>query len=172
MRSDSFRNTIPHRLCFPEHTIPEYTLINHCKIDFICYAIDNDISDAGYYAWVDFGYCRFPEITPKRLLDLGKLDLDRVNYTLINNLDDRDKNIFYTLMNAPERIGGFFFFGNKKILKEYQALYHGILTRYQQYGIADDDQALAVACYWESPDMFHLHGPWGWHKALVRFQAD
>ncbi len=169
MNSTEFKELIPHRLIYPEHSVPEYSLINHCKIDFIGYTIDANISSADYFAWVDFGYCKTPQSIPKTFLDLSKLDLNKVNYTLVNQIDIRDSNILYTLLNAPERIGGFFFFGSRTVLKTYQALYHKMLESFQVKGIADDDQALALACYWSHPDMFHLHGPFGWHQALTRF---
>jgi hypothetical protein len=172
MNSEQFRTLIPHRLIYPEHTVPEYTLINHCKIDFIGHVIDTKLSLAEYYVWVDFGYCKCPEYTPKRLIDISKLDLERVNYTLVNPIDDRDKSIMYTLLYAPERIGGFFFFGHQKILKQYQELYHKTLALYQQNGLADDDQALVLACYWQQPDLFKLWNLNGWHKALTFFQTD
>ena len=172
MLSDKFRELIPHRLIYPEHSVPEYTLINHCKIDFIGHAIDSNLSTANYFAWIDFGYCKCAEYTPERLIDPLKLDLERVNYTLINQLDERDKDVMYTLLYAPERIGGFFFFGHKNRLKEYQELYHQILASYQQVGIADDDQALVLACYWRQPDLFKLHYLGGWHRALNVFQKD
>ena len=170
MNSEKFRNMIPHRLIYPEHTIPEYTLINHCKIDFVSCVINSNITDAYYFSWVDFGYCSTKESIPDKLLDISKLNLEKVNYTLVNALTEYDKDIIYTLKYAPERIGGFFFFGNRNVLKEYQSLYHKILELYQGNNIADDDQALALACYWTKPDLFHLHGPFGWHKALVKFQ--
>jgi len=172
MNSEGFKNIIPHRLRFPETHIPEYTLINHCKIDFICHAIDTGLSLAEYYCWVDFGYCSLDENIPKRMIDISKLNVDKINYTLINPIDERDKNIIYTLVYAPERIGGFFFFGSKNILKEYQSLYHKTLEFYQGNNLCDDDQALSLACYWQRQDMFHLHYVGAWHKALVIFQLD
>ena len=36
MNSIDFKNTVGWRHIYPEHIFPEYTLINHCKIDVIC----------------------------------------------------------------------------------------------------------------------------------------
>lgn len=172
MNSESFRLLIPHRLYFPEHTIPEYTLINHSKIDFVNYTIDN-VCDVEYYSWVDFGYFKLPNYIPTNFLDVNKFDTSRINYTLINQLTEHDKSIMYTLTNAPERIGGFFFFGSKECMKQYQQLYHNVLEYFQNtLNIADDDQALALACYYTNKDLFKLHMLGEWHKALIHFQIN
>lgn len=169
MNSDRFKNLIPDKLHFPEHKYPEYTLINHCKIDFINYALT--LSHAEYFCWTDFGYFATPERCPLRLLDINKLIPNKINYTLINPLTEYDKDPIYTLFVAPERIGGFFFFGDRKSMKEYQILYHSVLEYYQNVlYIADDDQALVLFCYYKKPYLFHLHYLGGWHRALSHFQ--
>jgi len=169
MNSPTYKKMIQHRSHCPETYIPEYTMINHCKIDFIGYTIDN-LSTYQYLCWVDFGYFKKPEWIPTTMIDINKLDKDRVNYTLINKLTVMDSDPIYTLRYCPERVGGFFFFGNRDILKEYQALYHKMLYAYQySYRIADDDQALVLACYFEVPDMFRLHYTGKWHIALKYF---
>ncbi len=171
MNSLNFKSIIPHRLRFPEHTIPEYSLINHCKIDFINYVIKEEISNAEYFCWVDFGYFKKPENIPGNFLDINKLNKDKINYTLINRLDSRDRNIQYTLLNAPEKIGGFFFFGNRENMKKYQKLYHEVLDYFQNtLNIADDDQHLALVCYFRKPELFALHYTGQWHQALKYFQ--
>jgi hypothetical protein len=171
MESESFKEKVGDRIRFPEHRIPEYTLINHAKIDFVNYAMNFDNSQ--YFTWVDFGYFAYPKNVPKNLLDIDKLDKERVNYTLINKLDDNDKNIDYTLKYAPEKFGGFFFFGSRAVLKEYQRLYHEILEIWQtKLRIADDDQHLAMRCYFHKPEMFALHYTGAWHAALKYFQFE
>ena len=170
MNSTEFKNKIPHRIHFPEHSIPEYSLINHCKIDFINYVILNNISDAEYFCWVDFGFFKIQDSIPPQFLDLEKLNLDKINYTLINKLDFNDISINYTLKHAPEKVGGFFFFGSKKKMIEYQKLYHSMLDYYQNnLKICDDDQALALACLWKNPQLFCFHFTGVWHIALKYF---
>lgn len=165
MASDQFKNLVPHRLRFPEHSVPEYTLINHCKIDLICHTINT--IDTEYLLWIDFGYCKYEDSIPHKLLDISKLNKDRINYSLINPLDEYDKDILYTLFNAPEKISGGFFFGRNDMLIKYQKIYHSMLELYQSNNITDDDQAFVIACYFRYPEYFQLHGPWKWCRALV-----
>lgn len=175
MDSPRFKNIVAHRKLCPECYIPEYTLINHCKIDYVCYLIDNgmqyDISPSNFYCWVDFASFQLPEKIPERMLDHTKLDSNRINYTLINPITPDDQNIILTMTNAHEKIGGFFFYGNAHIIKQYQSLYHEVLKYYQTVlGLADDDQALALSCYFIRPDMFAMHYTGKWHEALNYFQ--
>lgn len=171
MKSDTFKSIVGQRIHFPECSYPEYTSINHCKIDFVSYVIQNSLSLLSTFAWVDFGFFSKKENIPKKLLDLQKFDMSRVNYTLINKLDNRDSDVMYTLKNAPERVGGFFFLGSKEVLLDYQKTYHDALREFADKGICDDDQGLVVNIYFKNPSMFSFNkSNFGWHKVLVANQ--
>ena len=168
MKSAKFKNMLKHRLEHPEVCKAEYTLINHAKIDFVVDSMR--ISNAEYFCWTDFGYFSKHYNIPSKLLDFNKLNLEKVNYTTINSFKLEYTNLFYVLCKAPDFIGGFFFFGNKKVLKEYQKLYHKIHLELQEQNIVDDDQHLALLCYLKNPNLFELRNLNGWHKALLHFQ--
>lgn len=122
---------------------------------------------------VDIVYTSGIGFHPLPQLHLTKIDADRVNYTLINPIDPLvDKNIMYTLQNAPEKVGGFFFCGNKESLIVYRELYHRVHELLQHQSIVDDDQHLALLCYLERPDLFCMHHLGGFHKALTTFQKE
>lgn len=170
MSNKKFKIFLESRITCPEHSFPEYTLINHSKIDLICWLINNT-SEFNYYAWVDFGFFKSKDLIPSKLIDINKLQLDKINYTLINPIDENDKNILYTLKYAPEKVGGFFFFGRKDKLLEYQILYHEVFNWFQNdLKIADDDQHLVLQCYFKKSELFSLHCLYEWHKAFVHFQ--
>lgn len=164
----SMRRLVAHRKSCPECWNAEYTLINHSKVDFMAHA--TRVSDAAYFAWIDFGYFALPSRIPSQLLDVSALDTDRINYTLINPVQPVFSNVVYMLTRAPECFGGFFFFGPRRAILEYQHLYHDVLhTCQEKYGIADDDQHLAMMCYFRRPNLFTLHHLGGWHRALTYF---
>jgi hypothetical protein len=173
MGSESFQRFIPaYRKHNPETYIPEYTLINHCKIDYIAHAIRNVSPRADFYAWVDFGYFKNAEGVPENLLNVGLLDHGRINYTLLNPITQLDQDVAYTLAYAPERIAGYFFFGAREVMLEYQKKYAEILQLFQEkLGVADDDQALVLACWFRDPTFFNLLPMQKWHSALVLLQA-
>ena len=168
---DEYRRWTVHRQRYPENTNPRYTLINHCKIDFVNLAMEKDIHSE-YFCWVDFGYFSKPENIPTALLDIEKLDKEKINYTLVSPvIPEEDRDYIYTLQVAPERIGGFFFFGSRKSMISYQKLYHKVHSKFQTLGIVDDDQHIALQCYFVEPSLFALHYVGGWHKALIAFQT-
>lgn len=171
MKDPDYRKLIHHRRTCPECWNPEYTLINHSKVDFMKEALSK--TDAPYLCWVDFGYFALPDRIPKRLLDVSKLDCERVNYTLINPVQPVYTNLLHVLTRAPECIGGFFFFGPRQAIEDYHTLYCQVLHDFQHlYRIADDDQHLAMVCYFRQPNLFRLHHLRGWHRALTHFQKE
>lgn len=159
---------------FPETLYPEYTLINHCKIDFIAYAINLSNSFWGnpddFYAWVDFGYFQKEETVPVRGIDITKIPNDRIFYSLINSLDERDFDIVHTLQTAPEKIGGFFFCGMGEKMLEYQKVYHFVHESLQNIGVVDDDQHVVLQCIKVAPKLFALGNCGGWHMAMRALQ--
>jgi len=174
MNSDSYKSLVADRirLNYPENTNPKYTILTHSKIDFVNHAIESNFLDSKYFAWSDFGYFHDKtsfEFLPNSTLDVNKFDLDRVNLCLINPIDDNDKDEIWTLKNAPEKIGAYFFFGTKEKLDIFQNLCHRFLIEYQERGIADDEQGLWLKCYFHDPDLFKLHVFGSWHRALKAF---
>jgi hypothetical protein len=170
IESEEYKNLLKHRLQYPEHNNPKYTLINHAKIDMTAYS--TTISNCDYFCWIDFGYFEKTEIMHKRLVNIDKISKDTINYTLINNLTVLDKDLYYTLFYAPERVGGYFFIGNREKILEYQKLYHEVHEDFQKRNLADDDQHLALRCFFSNPKLFTLYNLGGWHRALLFFSRN
>lgn len=169
MSSLYYKELIEHRNHCPETRFPEYTLINHAKIDFVNYVADYNLTSCSILAWVDFGFFSKASLIPSSLLDLNHFDIRRISYTLINDIEERDRDIIYTLKYAPEKIGGFFFLGKKDVLKVYQYLFHESLMYYQSQNICDDDQALALHTYFKYPELFFFPETKGWHTVLKAY---
>ena len=174
MLSDYYKNLVQDRINsnYPENTIPEYTILTHSKIDFVNYVIENNLYNANNYGWVDFGYFHnknTKEFLPRNTLDINKFNINKINICLINDIDDQDRDIMYTLKYSPEKIGAYFFLGNKKTLKEFQELSHKWLIKYQSLNICDDEQSLWIQCYFENINLFKKHIFYKWHSALTHF---
>ena len=72
---------------------------------------------------------------------------------------------------APEVIGGFWFFGSRTKMIEYQKVYLRTFLEFQNVGIADDDQHVVLQCYLKEPHLFSLNKTfYGWHKVLKALQ--
>lgn len=172
MESQNYNGIIGHRKHCPECSHPEYNIMQHAKIDFVCYAIENELSKASHFAWTDFGYFKSSAmLNPKgtNKLDLGRFDLDRINFQTINPIEDRDQQTMYTLQCAPEKIGGFFYLGSRDLLLSYQKLYHQVNDEFHRMGLVDDDQHFMIKCYFRRKDMFKLWDLNGWHKIYTTF---
>lgn len=63
-QDDTFKNKLETRqLGNPEYWSPEYVLINNLKAYFVVKAINAGLVNTPMVAWVDFGYCRKPQVT-------------------------------------------------------------------------------------------------------------
>lgn len=145
---------------FPEINNYEYTMINHCKIDFIYNSFSPEFD---YYCWVDFGYVSKGSIIA--LLDIEKMVVDKINYCVVNQ-PCYNKSAHFHLIVAPEIICGSWFFGRKDKLLEYRCLYHIIHSKFQSANIIDDDQHLALQCWYSQPNLFALHELGEWHRTF------
>ena len=170
MNSEQFKNIVKNRLYCPETSIPKYTCITHAKIDFVNLA--KSLSNADYFCWVDFAYCGSIDNVPKNFLDINKLDRTKINYVLLNNLDQHDYNMTHTLIYSPEKVLGGFFFGSREKIEEYQELYHTTHKYFQENNIVDDDQHIPLQASLIKPDLFKFECLFGWFEALKHYQIN
>jgi len=179
MQSEGYKRMVQHRIDrnYPENVYSKYNLINHSKIDFIHYAISqNLICNDAIVCWTDFGYFRAilhenPLEYPVTTLDVSKFNRDRITISTRNKIDEMDKDIFYTLTRAPEKISGAFFGGPVRMMSKFQKLYHECLNELYDNNVSDDDQHVYLRCIFRSPELFEVHllgDDWG--KILVHFQ--
>jgi len=180
LQSDSYYKLVKDRIDFgyPENTCTEYNLINHCKIDFICHAIESGYLSSGFICWSDFGY--FFSILgndsknfPTKSLDINKFNHEKINFCLRHKITTDDQDMIKTLQEAPERFTGSFFGGPVKLMKKFQLNCHSALHELHTNGIGDDDQHLYLRAFLKEPDMFQLYlDETKWPQALVFFQKD
>jgi protein YibB len=177
MSSDSYRNLIPQRITagYPENVNPEYTIITHSKIDFVCKAIDDGMVDTDTVMWVDFGYFHNKtqdKHVPKKNIDLSKLNLEKINLCGMNQITEQDKDVLYTLIYAPVKICAYLFVATKENMKWFQSRCHEVLEVYQANGLADDEQGLWLLCYFADAERYKVHYFPEWHMGLKYFTKD
>ena len=164
---------------FPENEWPEYNAINHSKIDFISNSIINGYITTQYTCWCDFGYFNSQHngnITtfPTSLLDTNKFNKNKISFLLRNPVNERDKNMLYTLVIAPEVFTGTFFVGPSLLMLKMQKLYHESVKELYRNGISDDDQHVYLRCYLKEPDFFDIHiiQSEEWPRGLTYFSSN
>lgn len=175
MNNDEYKNLLFHRINngIPECIYPEYTMIMHCKIDFVNYVINNYSNLESYrnndmFCWIDFGI--FNILQSPSSLSFTKLNPNKLNFCLRNKLNNNDKDIKYTLIHAPEKFTGTFFAGNIELMKKLQILYHDEIKYFRDNNIADDDQHIFMRCFFKNPDLFTLYlSENKWPESMIYF---
>jgi hypothetical protein len=180
MKTDKYTNLVQSRINsgHPENIYPEYNTINHSKIDFICYAINNNyISKDDFICWSDFGifnavFHNNPNEYPSASLDINKFNVNKISFCLVNKLNEKDQDMIYTLTQAAETFTGSFFAGPVNLMLELQKLYHTVLEKFYTNNISDDDQHIYLQCYFNIPTIFELYlsSNQQWPKALLYFE--
>lgn len=143
-KSPEFKAIIQYR----KHTlVARETIMKHAKVDFIEWAT-SFVPHATHLAWID----------PKHAARLIQIDHDAVTFDIVDNIHPAiDGQVLYTLQKAPDKIRGSFFYGSKSALLKYQSLYHQIHQALHDRNVIVDDQAMALFCYLQKPDLFHFH---------------
>jgi hypothetical protein len=182
MNSELYKRVISHRKSCPETHVPEYTCINHAKIDFVKYAIENivngDGDDTKYVGWVDFGYIRkLSDMPSDKVFVYDALKNNHVNMIFNNDIDEFDSDPYFTLIFAPEKITGPFWFGSKEALLKYWEKYHATVQKLHNIGVADDDQAIVLNAFTHQTDnvikiwkntLLYTHG---WFVGFLLFRT-
>jgi len=178
MNSEEYKKLVKERIenGNPENIYPEYNIINHSKIDFINYAINqNWLNEEDFVCWSDFGYFdsilhNNPSEYPKSVLDLRKFKVDKLNFFLRNEVKPEDNDIIRTLKEAREVFTGSFWGGPVNRMKELYNMYHNCLNELYEMGISDDDQHIYLRCYLSNPEMFEIYVSSEWPQALRKME--
>lgn len=163
MNSVEYKELVKNRN-HPETKYPEYTLINHAKIDFINLALS--LTDCYYFCWIDFGYFANTrrKLYPQSLVDVRKVDCSKICYGCLNHIvPEVDFSIINTLVNPHEKVAGGFFICNRDNIGEYTVLYNEVLDEFSKLNVADDDQHVVLQCFKRKPGLFsliHTNGEW------------
>jgi hypothetical protein len=177
MASAEYQRLIPHRVAakYPENVNPEYTIMTHSKVDFVGHVIDNNLSDSEILIWVDFGYFHNKvqsKHLPHEKIDVSKIDPNLVHLCGILPIDDADRDVLYTLRNAPVKICAYLFGGTKDMLKKFQGMAHEALEFYQENNIADDEQAVWLHCFFRNKDIFKIELFPEWHMGFKYYTKE
>lgn len=161
----------------PENENPKYNSINHSKIDFIMYSIQNGYIKEDITCWCDFGYFgtqhkNNKETFPTSTLDITKFSNNKITFFLKKNVEKKDLDPNYTLIYAPEVFTGTFWGGPTNLMSKMQELYHNCVEELYSINISDDDQHIYLRCCLKQNDMFDLKLCSENPKGLLYFQIN
>jgi protein YibB len=161
------------RLHHPENIYPEYNAINHAKIDFVNYAIENNLIEDEFICWTDFGYHNSTGDLPRSTLNVNKFNQKKINFCLRNKITQEENDLIHIILHAPEIFTGSFFGGSKQLMRQFQELYHSCLDRLYDINLSDDDQTVYLMCFFKNPSLFQFYlSERRWPKALSYFELE
>ncbi|CAH1779121.1 unnamed protein product [Owenia fusiformis] len=156
----------------PEGFSPLYNFLMSAKF-FIMYETTlRNTFHSDYFFWMDAGYGHGnSDIFPPEDCPWAPCNIlnDTISYIRLGPTDVYKPNInrLYK-MAVPPVINGGFFGGSKKVIQNFYKLYKDVLEDWLKNGRIDDDQTIALACYFERPSLFNLV-PGGWKDVFKLF---
>lgn len=157
MESAYYRRVLAHRIAHPEHSIPEYNIVQHNKTSFIRRA-SQLFPEYTHYAWIDFGYVREQNAIPSSV-NWEKVATNHIHYASFNlfaNVNDISDPLSMCI-HAPCTLQGSMFVLPKDLSYWYENAYMEVLMDYYTIGLTDDDQAIALQVLKKFPNKFVLH---------------
>jgi hypothetical protein len=158
MYSDQYKSKIPSdRKGAPEHIYPEYTLINHTKINYVADA-KKRYPNYEYYSWLDFGAARINiHDVPKNI----KVDLlkTKISYLVLNQPPVTRVKEDDMLKSHSIYFPGGQFIVHTSLVETFETLVEEKLIswREREKWVCDDDQNLILQIYFDHPELFQLY---------------
>lgn len=153
MASDTYKNKIPaDRKGVVEHVYPEYTLINHSKINCIKHT-QTLYKDYEYYGWIDFGCIRNKIDDVPKFINFSKLQ-PKITYLMLNEPPEEYIDSEKMLTIHDVFIPGGQFIVHTTLVDWYEDKYRELLEAWKRDIICDDDQAAVYQMWFKNKDKF------------------
>jgi len=175
MNSYNYKNLLKHRLTHPEHSIPEYNIVNHNKVIFIKRAMEM-FPEYDYYIWIDFHYMRYKECNEANFYFPYNIDNTYVSNNKISICSFIDEsiipniNIYEIAYYSKEIIQGSAFIVPKNMVDILLQEYIDQLQYNYNNNIADDDQNIHLAIFIRNRNIYNLikSNEWGKLFSLIK----
>ena len=155
MYSDQYKSKIPgDRKGAPEHLYPEYTLINHTKINYVVDA-KKRYPTYEYYSWLDFGAARINIHDVPKNICFERLQPKRTYLVLNYPPQERVKEDDMLKSHTIYFPGGQFIV-HTSLVETFETLLENKLLEWREKWVCDDDQNLILQLYFDNPELFHL----------------
>ena len=170
MESENFTAKNP-LLTHPEGFSPEYNILMNSKLALLRNATRRNHFKNRYFFWMDMGYGHGNDIFPKncywtpRNLMNGR---DKITYIMLNQLSFIDSSHVLYKTKLPPFVNGGFFGGSRVAIDRYYFLHKEVFRQWLADNMVDDDQTLAVACYFKNKMLFNMVKGW-WYDVFTMF---
>ena len=148
----------------PEMFSPEYIILMASKISLLYQAAKINVFQSHFHYWIDFGLMRFKQflkfqdscLPPPKFTRDPKAS-NRIVF-VTNNLNNSTLHSTEDLirMRNISFVSGGFFGGSAFALQKYHTLYRRVFENWLNMNLTDDDQTIAIASYFEQPELFYM----------------
>ena len=174
MNAEAFKREHPF-LHHPEGFSAEYNILMNSKFSMLSEAAALNVFNTSHFYWIDMAYGHgdssvFPEKCdwePSNIMYSESLS-DRITYIAINNISLLTNIHQIYKKDVPPFISGGFFGGSMKAVIKYYHIHLKMFRLFLLHKMIDDDQTLAILCYFEDTSLFHFVKGW-WFDAFKLF---
>lgn len=155
MESQEYKKLVSQRIHHPEHSIPEYNIVNHNKVQFLMQAYTKYPSYETY-VWIDFHQARHGDI-PQQNVRYDHLPSDKVSmcvHSAFTIMQSRTPQEIVTLQ--CDHVQGSAFVVPRTVVPKLYQEYCLQLGMHYAYNIADDDQGIHLAIAQRLPNLYHF----------------
>lgn len=168
MSSEEYKHKIPlDRKDVVEHVYPEYTLINHSKINCIKHT-QGLYKDYEYYGWIDFGCIRNKTEDVPKFIDFSKLQT-KITYLMLKEPPKEYIPAEKLLTLHDVFIPGGQFIVHTSLVDWFEDKYRELLENWKRDIICDDDQAALYQIWFQNKDMFVMFKNHEWVSLFRTF---
>lgn len=164
MEQPDFKKWIGDRALNPEHCNPDYSMVTHCKVNFVRRAAQQ-YPGYSHYIWIDFGAVRYP-LHPDTVFDWHRLMDDKIHMQVFGNPEDYPADPRQLCKESPDALSASLFVVPTSKILWYEAVYEKELQHNHELNIADDEQNIMLRLARQYPGQITADEVDGWQSFL------
>lgn len=166
MQNQAFRAWIGNRRANPEHSKPDYSMMTHCKANFLRRA-RQQYPGHSHYAWIDFGIAREP-MAPDTRFDWRPLMDEKIHMQVFGKPEEYPSDPRELCRRSPDALSASMIVIPERLTEWYEEAYERELRENHRLMIADDEQNIMLRMAQKYPDKISADPVKGWYDFFMR----